>query len=119
MVPKGLQAKAVNTGLELPPDLYELWENAHITLGNTRRDILIQYWSRQLSDLEKAINEATARLNTTGTDEEVEQITTTQNKTKLSKAEELKTRHLRKAENAIAASGGGNTKPQPTLAPCT
>lgn len=112
LVPKGLQPKPCSTGLELPPDLYEKWENAHISLGNARRDILIAYWQRQASETDKNIIEATARLNTTASATEIAHITTTLAKSRITKTEELQTRRLRKGERETAASapGGGTAE---------
>jgi hypothetical protein len=116
LVPKGLQVKAVNIGIELPPDLYEQWENAHIALASSRRDILIQYWQRHMTNLQKAISEATARLGTVGaTEEEITHITNTLVQTRVNKEEELKARCLRKNTRETAASargGGGTTTPR-------
>ena len=42
--PKGLQVKSAPTGAELDLELYHRWEEAHITLSNTLRDILIEHW---------------------------------------------------------------------------
>lgn len=108
LIPRGLQAKPVNTGLELPPDLYELWENCHISLGSSRRDILIKHWERQQADFQKSIYEAQSRLKTQTTPEELNKINTTLDKTKEVKTTELQARRLRKAERKTADSGGEN-----------
>ena len=42
--PRGLKVKVATTTAELPPQLHQRWETAHIELGNTLRDILIDYW---------------------------------------------------------------------------
>ena len=107
LVPKGLQVKAVNIGLELPSDLYEQWENSHIKLANDRRDILIEYWDRQINTLESSIIEAQPRLAQIATEDEIEKITGTLERTKITKTNELKARRLQKAANVAAASGGG------------
>ena len=44
LVPKGLRVKPATTTSELPSELYERWETAHIELSNALRDIMIDYW---------------------------------------------------------------------------
>jgi len=112
LVPKGLQVKPVNIGLELPSDLYEKWENSHIRLANDRRDILISYWERHLAQLEQTILEAQARLTSTATTEELAYIVTALDKTKKSKADELKERRQRKQQNALTATSEGGPSQQ-------
>jgi hypothetical protein len=112
LIPKGLQAKSINTGLELPPDLYEEWEDAHIQLGNSRRDILIRYWQRQYSELEVSIDTTQTRLNTTASPEELNHIENTLEKTRSARSQELKSRRLQKAGQRTADSGGENNQNQ-------
>ena len=113
--PKGLQVKSAPTGAELDLELYHRWEEAHITLSNTLRDILIEHWINTEAKLLNLITIHTERLEIAAPKEQHELILDLVNKANEAKASELASRRRKKQESArkTGTSGGGQAPPQP------
>jgi len=106
-VPKGLQVKTAPTGAELDLDLLHDWEEAHISLANTLRDILIKHWIYTETHIVNQITEHTERLRIKAPPEQVSLILRLIEKANSSKATELSTRRRRKNERTGTSAGGG------------
>jgi len=112
-VPKGLQIKSAPTGAELDLILYHEWEEAHITLSNRLRDILIQHWTNTEDNLTIVISDTTNKLTSEAPTDQSELILQLIEKANESKAQELTTRRRRKenARKTGTSAGGGNPQP--------
>jgi len=110
-VPKGLKVKSTVTTADLPPDLYEEWEQAHVELSNQLRDIMIRYWQLNLDKLNTDINKAYEKLLDNASEQEINTIDDLISKATSSKEEDLKQRRKgkqRRGRGATAASEDTN-----------
>ena len=112
-VPKGLKVKSTTTTAELPPELYEEWELAHVELSNQLRDIMSKYWEWTINQVRVDIDIAYHKLTVNATDVELELIDNLIQKATASKKEDLQTRRQRKAPNPRSAPGASNAENLP------
>jgi hypothetical protein len=113
-VPKGLKVRSTVTTAELPPDLYEEWELAHVELSNKLRDIMTQYWERIIIQTQRDIDDAYHRISVNATEEEIQLISELINKATSSKREELLTKRQRKSRNLESGTAASPEENQTT-----
>jgi len=113
-VPKGLQVKSAPTGAELDLNLYQEWEEAHVILANTLRDILIRHWITTEVNLSNLIRDHTEKLKAAASAPQLTLILGLIDKANESKTQELTSRRRRK-ENArgTGTSAAGRVQPPP------
>ena len=118
-VPRGLQVKSAPTGAELDHRLYKEWEEAHINLANSLRDILIRHWTNTSASLTIVISEITDSLKLSANEEQWSLILQLIEKANNAKIQELATRRRRKenTRERTATLGGGRPPPPPGAAP--
>lgn len=113
-VPRGLQIKSAPTGAELDFKSYQEWEEAHILLGNTLRDILIKHWKKTVEELTVHVTELTDSLKVGAKPAQCTLILAIIDKANKAKMTELMTRRVRKQRERTAISEGerGTNQPQ-------
>lgn len=112
-VPKGLKPKVTVTTAELPRSLYIRWEQAHIELANTLRDILLEHWEITKESLDYEISQTYSELSEICSPEEMTTIDQLITKSKTNKVTELQQRRMTKEKSqprkgGTAGSAAGN-----------
>jgi hypothetical protein len=108
-VPKGLKPKATVTTTELPARLFIRWEQAHIELANSLRDILLDHWQEVVTETESELKRIFDDLKPICTQEELNTILSLIKKAVTQKEEELQKKRTNKERNLRKTGGSGGT----------
>lgn len=90
-VPKGLKPKVTTTTVELPPKLFLRWEQAHLDLASTLRDILHEYWELKAQECHSESKKTYTILEQQCSEEELQIINSLISKANIKKKEDLTT----------------------------
>jgi hypothetical protein len=108
-VPKGLKPKVTVTTTELPARLFIRWEQAHIELANSLRDILLDHWQEVVTETESELQRIFDDLKPLCTQEELNTILSLIKKAITQKEEELQKKRTNKERNIRRTGGSGGT----------
>ena len=106
--PKGLKPKVTTTTTELPPALYIRWEQAHIELANTLRDILLEHWQTTVTEVDNLLMRTYKDLESLCNPEELNTIQSLVTKATATKSTELQQRRTNKDRNTRRGATGGS-----------